>query len=94
LARIRLVYYWKRYMTKARYHCKRYLVYLPNAIGDALDTSVDYNVQLVDRLIVLTPKQLSDVASTIAKLEAELQKAKRENADSTSSGEPEDDVES
>jgi hypothetical protein len=79
-------------MTKARYHCKRYVVYVPNSIGDALDTSVDYDVRLVDRLIVLTPKQLSDVASTIAKLESESQKGKRENADSESS-ELEDDVE-
>jgi hypothetical protein len=80
-------------MTKARYHCKRYVVYVPNSIGDALDTSVDYDVRLVDKLIVLTPKQLSDVASTIAKLESESQKAKRENADSAKSSELEDDVE-
>jgi len=80
-------------MTKARYHCKRYVVYVPNSIGDALDTSIDYDVRLVDRLIVLTPKQLSDVASTIAKLETESQKRKRENADSAKSSELEDDDE-
>jgi hypothetical protein len=80
-------------MTKARYHCKRYVVYVPNSIGDALDTSVDYDVRLVDKLIVLMPKQLGDVASTIAKLESESQKGKRENADSAKSSELEDDVE-
>jgi len=79
-------------MTKARYHCKRYLVYVPNAIGDALDTSVDYDVRLVDRLIVLTPK-FSDVASTIARLEAESQKAKRANADSAKASQLENDDE-
>jgi len=51
-----LVWYWKRYMRKSRYRCKRYLLYLPVAIGDRVDLSVDYLVRLFGHAIVLLPK--------------------------------------
>ncbi len=56
MVRIRVVWYWKRYMRKARYRCKRYFFYLPVAIGDRLDLSVDYLVRLFGPAIVLVPK--------------------------------------
>ena len=56
MARIRLVWYWKRYMRKSRYRYKRYLLYLPIDIGDQLDLSVNYSVRLFGRMIVLVPE--------------------------------------
>ena len=56
MTRIRLVWYWKRYMRKGRYRCKRYLLYLPVAIGDQVDRSVDYVVRLFGPAIVIVPK--------------------------------------
>lgn len=56
MARIRLVWYWKRYMRKGRYRCRRYLLYLPVAIGDQVDRSVDYLVRLFGTAIVLVPE--------------------------------------
>jgi len=44
MVRIRVVRYWKRYMRKNRYLCKRYLLYLPNVLGE--DTSLDYDAGL------------------------------------------------
>ena len=38
MARIRLVWYWKRYMRKSRYRYKRYLLYLP--IDDWVDATL------------------------------------------------------
>jgi hypothetical protein len=57
MTRIRLVWYWKRYMRKARYRCKRYFFYLPVALGDRLDLSVDYLARLFGTAIVLVPKE-------------------------------------
>ena len=54
MARIQLVRYWKRYMRKVRYHCKRHSMYLQVAIGDQLDRSVDYVVRLFGGLHRLT----------------------------------------
>ena len=53
MVRIRTVWYWKRYMRKSRYRYKRYLLYLPKAIGDLVDTKVEYVVQLFGPAIVL-----------------------------------------
>ena len=55
-------------MTKARYRYYRYLFYIPISIGEKLDTTIDYDVRIVDKLIILIPKHLRDLAS-IAKLE-------------------------
>lgn len=43
-------------MRKGRYRCKRYLLYLPVAIGDQVDRSVDYFVRLFGPAIVLVPE--------------------------------------
>ncbi len=43
-------------MRKGRYRCKRYLLYLPVAIGDQVDRSVDYLVRLFGPAIILVPK--------------------------------------
>ncbi len=56
MPRIHLVRYKKRYMTKAVYNYKRYVFYFPVGVGDTLDLSMDYDVQLHDPIIVLVPK--------------------------------------
>ena len=56
MTRIRLVWCWKRYMRKGRYRCKRYLLYLPVAMGNQVDLSVDYLVRQFGPAIVLVPK--------------------------------------
>jgi hypothetical protein len=67
MTKIRLVWYWKRYMRKGRYRCKRYLLYLPVAIGDQVDRSVDYIVRLFGRVIILRPKDVEFSLSRLAK---------------------------
>ena len=62
-------------MRKSRYHYKRYLLYLPKAIGDLVDTNVEYVVQLFGPAIVLLPKGLENFLSRLENLE----KAHREN---------------
>ena len=68
-------------MTKAHYRYKRYVYYLPKSVGDALDTSIDYDVRLVGKLIVLMPKGLKDVEMTIAKIQNECDSSKGEDHD-------------
>jgi hypothetical protein len=53
-------------LRKGRYRCKRYLLYLPVAIGDRLDLSVDYLVRLFGPAIVLVPK---DAEFSLSRLE-------------------------
>jgi hypothetical protein len=65
MPRIRVAKYTKRYMTKAVYHYKRYLFYLPLAIGEKLDLSVDYDVQFHDPIIVLVPKSHVDIKNQL-----------------------------
>jgi hypothetical protein len=43
-------------MTKNRYLCRRYSLYLRVTIGDAVDTSLDYDARLFGPVIVITPK--------------------------------------
>lgn len=81
MPKVRVVYYWKKYLTKARYRYKRYILLLPKSIGDKVDTSIDYEVKLVDELIVITPKHHTSVTSTIAKLGSECHNALRDNRD-------------
>ena len=69
MVRIKVVRYKKRYMTKAVYSYKRYFFYIPVAIGDGLDLSVDYEVQFQDLAIVLTPKNLKTVEHVIKEIE-------------------------
>jgi len=88
MPRVRVIYYWKKYLTKARYRYKRYILLLPKSIGDQVDTSIDYEVKLVDKLIVITPKHHTSVASTIAKLDSQYQNALRDNCDSSKSSCP------
>ena len=66
-------------MTKRRYLCKRYLLYLPVAIGDVVDTSLDYIAQLFGPAIVIIPKGHENSLSRLENLE----KSPRENATST-----------
>jgi hypothetical protein len=69
LVRIRAVWYWKQYMRKNRYRYKRYMVYLPKAIGDLLDTKIEYVVQLFGPAVVLLPKGLESFLSRLENLE-------------------------
>jgi hypothetical protein len=57
-----------------------------------LDTSIDYDVQLIDKFIVLTPKGLMDLQTTITKLESESHKAKCDNSKSVGPTGPDNDV--
>jgi len=43
-------------MRKSRYRYKRYLLYLPIAIGDQLDLSLNYSVRLFGGVVVLVPE--------------------------------------
>jgi hypothetical protein len=69
MVRIRAVWYWKRYMTKSRYRYKRYLLYLPKSIGDAVDTKVEYIARAFGPAIVLLPKRLESFFSRLEDLE-------------------------
>jgi hypothetical protein len=62
-------------MRKSRYRYKRYLLYLPKAIGDAVDTKVEFVAQLFGPAIVLLPKGLEGFLSRLENLE----KADRQN---------------
>jgi hypothetical protein len=79
MVRIRLVWYRKRYLTKNCYLCRRYLLYLPVAIGDAVDTSLEYDARLFGPAIVITPKGCENFFSRLEKLE----KPHRENTTKT-----------
>jgi hypothetical protein len=65
-------------MRKSRYRYKRYLLYLPKAIGDLVDTKVEYVVQLFGPAIVLLPKGLENFLSRLE----DLEKASRKNPSS------------
>jgi hypothetical protein len=67
-------------MRKNRYHCKRYFLPVPKAIGDLLDAKVDYATQLFDPAIVYIPQGEKSL-SHLDKLED----ARRENTLSDSS---------
>jgi hypothetical protein len=69
MVRVQLVRYWKRYLTKGRYRCRRYLFYVPVSLGDRLDRSVDYAIHLFGPLIVLVPKGMQFSLSMLEKLE-------------------------
>lgn len=56
-------------MRKSRYRYKRYLLYFPKAIGDVIDTKVEYVVQLFGPAIVLLPKGLESFLSRLENLE-------------------------
>ena len=75
MVRIREAFYWKRYMRKARYRCKRYRLYLPKSIGELIDTNLEYVARLVGPAIVIVPKGLENLFSRLEKLE----KAERQN---------------
>ena len=54
-------------MRKGRYRCRRYLLYLPVAIGDRVDRSVEYSVSLFGPAIVLLPKGAEFLLSRLEK---------------------------
>ncbi len=56
-------------MRKSRYRYKRYIVYLPKAIGDLLDLRIEYVVQLFGPAVVLLPKGLENFLSRLENLE-------------------------
>ena len=62
-------------MRKNRYRCKRYRLFLPNSIGDALDTELEYVARLVSPALVILPQGLESLFSRLEKLE----NANREN---------------
>ena len=80
MVRVRVVWYWKRYMRKSRYRYKRYLLPLPKAIGDILDTRVDYVVQLFGPAIVFLPRGLENLLSRLENLEKPDQENTARNA--------------
>jgi hypothetical protein len=62
-------------MRKSRHRYKRYMVYLPKAIGDLLDLRIEYVVSLFGPAIILLPKGLENFLSRLENLE----KGDREN---------------
>jgi hypothetical protein len=70
MVRIKTVWYWKRYMRKNRYRCKRYRLYLPKSIGEAIDTDLEYVARLMGSAIVIVPKGLENFFSRLEKLES------------------------
>lgn len=54
-------------MRKSRYRCRRYFFYVPVAIGEKVDRSVDYLIKLFGPLIVLVPKGMEFPLSTLDK---------------------------
>ena len=75
MTRLRVVWYWKRYMRKSKYHYKRYYLSLPKALGDLLDARVEYAVRVFGPAIVYLPRGLESFFSRLEKLE----KPHREN---------------
>ena len=69
MVRVKVAPYLKRYMRKKVYHYKRYLLPLPKAIGDLLDTKVEYTVKLFGPAIVYLPIGLENLLSRLEKLE-------------------------
>ena len=69
MVRLRVTSYCKRYMRKNLYHYKRYYLTVPKAIGEKLDTSVEYAVHLFGPAIVYLPKGLENFFSRLEKLE-------------------------
>jgi hypothetical protein len=82
MVRIRVVWYWKRYMRKNRYRCKRYRLFLPKSIGEVVDTELRYVARLFGPAIVIVPEGLENFLSRLEKLE----NAHRENTDNGSAG--------
>ena len=56
-------------MRKNRYRCKRYRLFLPKVIGEALDTEAEYVVRLIGPAVVIVPKGLESFFSRLEKLE-------------------------
>jgi hypothetical protein len=50
-------------MRKNRYRCKRYRLYLPKSIGEALDTNLEYVARLIGPAVVIVPKGLENFFS-------------------------------
>jgi len=48
-------------MRKNRYRCKRYRLFLPKVIGEALDTEAEYVVRLIGPAVVIVPKGLESL---------------------------------
>jgi len=69
MVRIQLTRYRKRYLTKAVYNCKRYFFYIPVRLGERLDLSIDYQVELRPPYIVLIPKNMATIGDAQEKLE-------------------------
>jgi hypothetical protein len=73
-------------MRKNRYRCKRYRLFLPRSIGEALDTNLEYVARLFGPAIVIVPKGLENFFSRLEKLEnAHRQNASNGGAVSTGS---------
>ena len=67
-------------MRKSRYRYKRYVVYLPKGIGDVLDLRVEYVVKLFGPAVVLLPKGLENLLSSLENLEKPDQENTARNA--------------
>ncbi len=69
MVRVKIVWYWKRYMRKSRYRYKRYFLPLPKVLGDSLpDTKVEWVAQKFGPAIVYLPKGLESFLSRLEKL--------------------------
>jgi hypothetical protein len=69
MVRVKVAPYLKRYMRKKVYHYQRYFLPLPKAIGDLLDTKIEYTVKLFGPAIVYLPIGLENLFSRLEKLE-------------------------
>jgi hypothetical protein len=56
-------------MRKNRYRCKRYRLFLPKSIGEAVDTELRYVARLFGPAIVIVPEGLENLFSRLEKLE-------------------------
>lgn len=54
-------------MRKGNYQCKRYFFYVPVALGDRMDRSVDYVLRLFGPFVVLVPQGMEFPLSTLEK---------------------------
>lgn len=57
MAKMQVRRYWKRYLTKARYHCQVYFIYVPKPIAEQF-LNMELSIRKVGPIIVVAPKGL------------------------------------
>jgi hypothetical protein len=57
MAKIQVRRYWKRYLTKARYRCEAYYIYVPRRIAQEF-LNMELSVRKVGPFIVIVPQDI------------------------------------